>query len=108
MQYKTLIVQMVLKENQILPSVRKLSFELSINPNTLQKAYGELEANGICYSVAGKGRFVSENAREIIKKDKHKSIAKLEESVFNLATYDVPYDEVLAVIKETYKKAKKD
>jgi GntR family transcriptional regulator len=107
-QYKMLIVQNVLKQHDRLPSVRKLSVELSINPNTLQKAYSELEANGICYSVAGRGRFVAKNARDIIKKDKDKCVLKLEESVFNLATFDVSYDEIIDIVDKTFKGAKAD
>ena len=105
-QYKTLIVKRVLKADDMLPSVRKLSFELSVNPNTLQKAYGELEAAGICYSEAGKGRFVSKNAREIIKKDKAVNFSQLRESVINLALFDVSYDEIVGVVKRTYDEAR--
>lgn len=42
-----------------MPSVRQLAMELSINPNTIQRAYGELEKRGIIYSVKGKGNFIS-------------------------------------------------
>ncbi|MBQ3076582.1 MAG: GntR family transcriptional regulator [Clostridia bacterium] len=45
-----------------LPSVRQLSSELSINPNTVQRAYSELERDGIIYSVKGRGKFVSQDA----------------------------------------------
>ncbi len=47
-----------------LPSVRALSLQLGVNPNTLQKAYAELERQGLCYAVAGNGRFVHPQARE--------------------------------------------
>ena len=57
----------ILKAEDQLPSVRTLSERLSINPNTLQKAYSELERQGICYSVPGSGRFVSKNAAEIVQ-----------------------------------------
>ena len=105
-QYKTLIVRNALKAGDLLPSVRKLSVELSINPNTLQKAYSELELSGICYSEAGRGRFVAEDAKEIIKKDKHICIRRLKESVFNLALYDVSYEEILGVVEKAFKDAK--
>ena len=104
-QYKTLIVKKVIKADEMLPSVRKLSMELSINPNTLQKAYGELESEGICYSMAGKGRFVSKNAREIIKKDKEVCFIQLRESVINLALFEVSYDEIIRVVKTTFDEA---
>lgn len=49
----------VLKVDDKLPSVRQLANELRINPNTVQKAYTMLEADGIIYSVSGKGSFIS-------------------------------------------------
>ena len=50
----------VLKENEPLPSVRALAMELSINPNTIQRAYGELERRGVIYAAKGRGNFVSD------------------------------------------------
>ena len=52
----------ILKENDPLPSVRSLAMDLSINPNTIQRAYAELERRGCIYSVKGKGSFVAENS----------------------------------------------
>ncbi|WP_432628357.1 GntR family transcriptional regulator [Brotaphodocola sp.] len=48
----------VLEEDSQMPSVRSLAMELSINPNTIQRAYGELERNGFIYTVKGRGSFV--------------------------------------------------
>ena len=45
-----------------LPSVRQLAMELSINPNTIQRAYGELERRGVIYAAKGRGNFISDNA----------------------------------------------
>lgn len=56
---KELIINQVIKPDEKLPSVRTLSQELTINPNTIQKAYRELERQGYLYSVQGKGNFVS-------------------------------------------------
>ena len=56
-----LILCGALPEDEKLPSVRNLAMELSINPNTIQKAYGELERNGFIYSVKGRGNFVAAN-----------------------------------------------
>ena len=50
-----------MKENEPLPSVRSLAMELSINPNTIQRAYVELERQGYIYTVKGKGSFVADN-----------------------------------------------
>lgn len=53
-----LIIKSVLKPDEHLPAVRALATELTINPNTIQKAYRELEHRGYIYSVPGKGSFV--------------------------------------------------
>lgn len=51
-----------LKEDSQLPSVRSLAMDLSINPNTIQRAYTELERQGFIYSIKGKGSFVAESS----------------------------------------------
>ena len=56
-----LIYQEALPAGSRLPSVRQLAMELSINPNTIQRAYGELERQGYIYSVKGRGSFVADN-----------------------------------------------
>lgn len=58
-RYKTLILKGVMQPDEQLPSVRNLAMELSINPNTIQKAYAELERQGFIYVVKGRGNFVS-------------------------------------------------
>ena len=55
---RRLIFSGVMAENEQLPSVRSLAAQLSINPNTIQRAYRELESEGYLYSVPGKGSFV--------------------------------------------------
>ena len=54
-----MVVHGVLAPDSQLPSVRQMAAELSINPNTIQRAYSELESRGVIYSVKGKGNFVS-------------------------------------------------
>ena len=49
----------ILDENQQLPSVRALAREVGVNPNTVAKAYQQLEQQGIIYTVSGRGSFVS-------------------------------------------------
>ena len=56
---RRLILTGVLNPNDKMPSVRELSAQLAINPNTVQRAYRELEAEGYIYSVPGKGSFVA-------------------------------------------------
>lgn len=57
---KLLIIQGVLEVDEKLPSVRELASNLTINPNTIQRAYKELEEEGYIYSIRGKGNFVCE------------------------------------------------
>ena len=54
----------LLEPDEKLPSVRSLATQLAINPNTIQRAYGELEAEGYIYSVAGKGSFADAGGGE--------------------------------------------
>ena len=54
-----LILCGVISADEPLPSVRSLAIDLSINPNTIQKAYDALEQRGLCYSVTGRGRFAA-------------------------------------------------
>ena len=56
---RQLMLSGVLAENQKLPSVRELAVKLTINPNTIQRAYRELESEGYIVSVPGKGSFVA-------------------------------------------------
>ena len=56
---RKLIVQGIMQNNEKLPSVRELATSLTINPNTIQRAYRELEAEGYVYTVKGKGCFVA-------------------------------------------------
>ena len=56
---KELIISGILQTDEKLPSVRDLSMSLTVNPNTVQKAYKQLEADGYIYSVQGKGNFVA-------------------------------------------------
>ena len=75
-----MVVHGVLEPDSQLPSVRQMAAELSINPNTIQRAYSELESRGVIYSVKGKGNFVSPNAaarRERPLRDIHLQITEL-------------------------------
>lgn len=90
---QTLIVNGVLEPDSQMPSVRSLAMELSINPNTIQKAYSMLEQQGYIYPVKGRGNFVSGNAglksrkqetvfeelKELVKKGKE---LEIDEAVF--------------------------
>ena len=70
------IVKGNLKGGDKLPSVRELAEMLKVNPNTVQKAYQELEREGITYTLRGTGSFVTEDEKKIegLKKQMARSI----------------------------------
>lgn len=80
---KELIMNEVIKPDEQLPSVRTLASQLTINPNTIQKAYRELETQGFIYSIKGKGNFVNPSTQikdrekiETVKKELEKLIVE--------------------------------
>ena len=69
-RFELLIVRGVLEPDAQIPSVRSLAMELSINPNTIQKAYAVLEQEGFIYAVKGKGNFVSGDKKMLVERRK--------------------------------------
>lgn len=81
----------ILLPEQQLPSVRALAMELSINPNTIAKAYAELESRGIIYSLSGRGSFVSGDAlhlRESAQVQLSDSIHSLQQEALSMGFSD--------------------
>ena len=96
---RKLIVTGGIKPDEKLPSVRALAQQLSINPNTIQRAYNELENQGYIYSVPGKGSFasgdtVAEEAR------KQELLGKLRELAAELKDLGVSGEDLLALLRE--------
>lgn len=80
-EIKRMVVHGVLEVDSQLPSVRQMAAELSINPNTIQRAYSELENRGVIYSVKGKGNFVSPNAGAL----RERCVSELKQQLTELA-----------------------
>lgn len=96
-----LIAAGVLEAGAQMPSVRSLAVELSINPNTIQKAYGMLEQRGAIYPVKGKGNFVA--GREAIRdRLRETCFEKLKEDVCEGKRIGVGVEEFTAKVKEYY------
>ena len=90
----------VLPPDSRLPSVRSMATELSINPNTIQRAYAELERQGYIYSIQGKGSFVSDGRylAEGIRKDWEKQFdAAIRKRDFALV---VSYQDMIKILEE--------
>ena len=89
----------VLEENSQLPSVRSMAVALSINPNTIQRAYAELERQGYIYSVKGKGSFVTDTSK--MKEFRQKEArGKVAEAAREAARLGLAEEEILEAAKE--------
>ena len=92
----------ILDGGQQLPSVRSLAIDLSVNPNTIQKAYSQLESMGIIYSVKGKGSFMSDDAYAdlaVIKAAK----ANFSAAVLKAREMGLTKSDVIEIVDEKYK-----
>ncbi len=107
-QIQNLVVTGILKPDDMIPSVRNLSKECGTNPNTVQKAYNELERVGITYSVPGVGRYVSGNAKEIVQRLMSTSNSELKGIVEKLKLSGMTVDEIIAKVKIYYGGKKND
>ena len=91
----------ILKEGDKLPSVRSLSVKLSINPNTIQRAYMTLEQEGLIYPVKGKGNFVAET-RQIQEKSKEDFRKEFLELVRRGINTGMTEEELMTLVQKGY------
>ena len=96
---KKLIVSGAMAPDEKLPSVRALATQLSINPNTIQRAYNELENEGFIYSIPGKGSFASATVDSSESK-KRELEDKIREMAAELRYLGVSEEELLALVTE--------
>ena len=96
---RKLIVTGVLGEGEKLPSVRSLASSLAINPNTIQKAYEALEAEGYVYSVPGKGSFAAPHTG-VDEQRKAQLLEHLDELVRELGYLGMTAEDVCGHIRE--------
>lgn len=91
----------VFKANDQLPSVRSMAKELNVNPNTVQRAYNNLESKGILYTLVGKGVFVNADGEGL---DKITAMAKLklESAVIDAKKAGMSMDDVISEVKKIY------
>lgn len=83
-----------------LPSVREMSKTIGVNPNTLQRAYGELERLGITYTKRGMGSFISEESNDssAVKRDMGREIAR--KFIEDMRAIDIDKEEAISILKE--------
>jgi GntR family transcriptional regulator len=87
------------------PSVRSLAVESGVNPNTIQKAYMQMERDKILQSAPGKGRFVTLEAASIISGRRREQLDGLKEQMQILAVAGIRREEIDACLDEVYGKA---
>ena len=90
---RKLVVTDSLAVGEKLPSVRELASKMAINPNTISRAYKELEAEGYIYTISGKGTFVAE--KKDVKEHRTKELLeKFDEVTGELIYLAVPSEEL--------------
>ena len=94
-----LILSGVLQTGERLPSVRELAGQLAINPNTIQRAYRELEHEGFIYSMTGKGSFVSPLG-EVDGGRRAAKIAQFREAALELLRLGTSKEELMAILDD--------
>ena len=100
------IVMGILREREQLPSIRELSSILGVNPNTIQKAFGELDRNGIIVSGQGRGCFVADKATEKIKEKLSARITDIESIAVELARAGIEEEKLLDAVRRAYRNTK--
>ena len=96
---RRLMVTGAIQEGEKLPSVRAMATALAINPNTIQRAYNELEGEGYIYSVPGKGSFAAANAAADSAR-RAELMTQVRELLSELRYLGVSQQELLALVKE--------
>ena len=102
-RFQVLIERGVLKPEEQMPSVRSLAMDLSINPNTIQKAYAELERRGYIYTVKGRGNFVSYDD-ELRARRRQQQLQDFQAKALAAMETGVTREELLQIVDEVFKK----
>ena len=84
-----------------MPSVRSLAVELSINPNTIQKAFAVLEQEGYIFPVKGRGNFVSESA-SLLQKKKESCLGEIKKLLSYAAELGIPKRDCTEILTKVY------
>lgn len=95
-----LIGQGELKAGDQLPSLRQLSSELSVNINTIKRAFSDLELNGIIYSVAGKGSFISGNSQKNVIVES--ALEEAKQSILKAKSMGAKKIEMISIVNSIY------
>lgn len=101
-KFQSLILNGALPPDSQLPSVRRLAMDLSINPNTIQRAYAQLVQEGFVYPVKGRGNFVSHDM-EAASRKREMFFQELLDLIKKGRTYGVSREEFLRFADDHYR-----
>jgi len=101
---KELIINNILKPDERIPSVRELAQTLTINPNTIQRAYKELETEGLIYSIRAKGNFVAPLEQQSISSRREDLKNELAKIVAELLYLHEPEEQIISLVQAIYQK----
>jgi GntR family transcriptional regulator len=99
---KELMISGVLKPDERIPSVRELAQMLTINPNTIQKAYRDLESEGFIYSIRGKGSFVAPRELASSRERQDELLKEFDRISAELMYLDLPKEQLINHINGIY------
>lgn len=102
-RFQTLILRGILPPDTQMPSVRSLAMELSINPNTIQKAFSLLEQRGYIYPVRGRGNYVADTAR-LAEQEKASLLKEVNNLLIQGKELGISRKEFIAVVDMLYGK----
>lgn len=100
--FKLLIITGTLQENEKVPSIRDLAKTLTVTPNTVQKAYKELELQGYFYTILGQGNFISKPPIQIDTKKRDLLYNQMQQLVQELNFMKEPEERIINFIKNIY------
>ncbi len=93
----------ILKPGDPMPSVRSLSNQLSVNPNTIQRSFTEMNNRGLTIAVPGRGSFISEKAPEIIRQKGEEKLTEFKELARRLRLAGISEEELLEAVRTCMK-----
>ncbi len=92
----------VFAPNDPIPSVRQLASELGINPNTIHKAYLELERREIIYSVKGRGSFVSDNVKDELSRKKNELLTSVTDALYEAKELGAKREDLVSILDTVF------
>jgi GntR family transcriptional regulator len=100
-QIKYLVASGLIRPGEELPPIRTLALQLKVTPNTIVKAYGELEVSGVVHSRRGAGTYVSEGRQQMARRERLRIIEQRVDALLAEAhQLNFTVDDILRIVRE--------